>query len=205
MFTKQCVVTLDLEGVLTPEVWIAVAEKTGIEELQLTTRDIPDYDILMKGRLEILAREKLGLRAIQDVIGTLPLLDGAKDFLDELRSLSQVIILSDTFQEFAWPLMKKLDFPTLFCHDLKVDNDKIVGYQLRQHNQKLHAVEALRSLNFKVLAAGDSYNDTAMLGAADKGILFRAPDSVIKEFPQFTVTHTYEELLANIRKWMASL
>lgn len=205
MLTKQCVVTLDLEGVLTPEVWIAVAEKTGIEELQLTTRDIPDYDILMKGRIEILAREKLGLKAIQDVISSLPLLEGAKDFLDKLRTESQVIILSDTFQEFAWPLMKKLDFPTLFCHNLVLENDRIVGYQLRQQNQKMHAVNALHSLNYKVLAAGDSYNDIAMLGSADKGILFHAPETVIKEFPQFSVTDTYDELLAMIREWMASL
>ncbi|HSQ41185.1 MAG TPA: bifunctional phosphoserine phosphatase/homoserine phosphotransferase ThrH [Fibrobacteraceae bacterium] len=205
MFTKQCIVTLDLEGVLVPEVWIAVAERTGIEELHLTTRDIPDYDILMKNRLAILARENLTLPAIQDVIGTLQPLEGAKDFLDELKTLCQVVILSDTFQEFAWPLMKKLDFPTLFCHNLVVENDVITGYQLRMKNQKAHAVEALRGLNFKVTAVGDSYNDTGMLKAANQGVFFRAPENVIQQFPQFPVTHKYTELLVTIRNWIASL
>lgn len=205
MFSKQCIVTLDLEGVLVPEVWIAVAEKTGIEELQLTTREIPDYNILMKGRLEILAREKLGLKAIQDVIGTLSPLEGAREFLDELRSQAQVIILSDTFQEFAWPLMKKLDFPTLFCHSLVVQDDKIVDYTLRMPDQKRQAVEALRALNFKTISVGDSYNDTSMLGAAHQGIFFRAPTTVLQQFPQFPVTQRYGELLSYIRNWIASL
>jgi len=205
MFTKQCIVTLDLEGVLTPEIWIAVAERTGIEELHLTTRDIPDYDILMKNRLAILAREKLTLSAIQDVISTLQPLEGAAEFLAELKTISQVVILSDTFQEFAWPLMKKFDFPTLFCHNLVVDNDHITGYQLRMKDQKAHAVNAFRGLNFKVTSVGDSFNDTGMLKAADQGIFFRAPENVIQQFPQFPVTHKYGELLAKIRTWIASL
>jgi len=205
MFTKQCIVTLDLEGVLAPEIWIAVAERTGIEELHLTTRDIPDYDILMKNRLAILAREKLTLSAIQDVIGTLEPLEGAVEFLEELKTISQVAILSDTFQEFAFPIMKKLSFPTLFCHNLVVEQDRIVGYQLRMKDQKAKAVEALRGLNFKVTAVGDSYNDTGMLTAAHQGIFFRAPDNVIQQFPQFPVTHKYGELLSTIRTWIASL
>lgn len=205
MFTKQCIVTLDLEGVLTPEIWIAVAEKTGIEELHLTTRDIPDYDILMKNRLAILDREKLGLSAIQEVIGTLEPLPGALDFLEELKTISQVVILSDTFQEFAFPLMKKLNMPTLFCHNLVVDQDRIVGYQLRMKDQKAHAVEAFKSLNFKITGVGDSFNDTGMLKAAHQGIFFRAPDNVIQQFPQFPVTHKYTELLALIRNWIASV
>jgi phosphoserine/homoserine phosphotransferase len=205
MFTKQCIVTLDLEGVLTPEIWIAVAEKTGIEELHLTTRDIPDYDILMKNRLAILDREKLGLSAIQEVIGTLEPLPGAFEFLEELKSISQVVILSDTFQEFAFPLMKKLNMPTLFCHNLVVDNDRITGYQLRMKDQKSQAVQAFRSLNFKVTSVGDSYNDTGMLTAAHQGILFRAPENVIQQFPQFPVTQKYSELLGLIRNWIASV
>lgn len=205
MFSKQCVVTLDLEGVLTPEIWIAVAEKTGIEELHLTTRDIPDYDILMKNRLEILEREKLTLSAIQDVIGTLEPLEGAKEFLAELATISQIVILSDTFQEFAYPLMAKLNFPTIFCHNLVVKDDFITGYSLRMKNQKARAVEAFRNLNFNVLAAGDSYNDTEMLSSAHQGVLFRAPDTIIKQFPQFPVTREYGELLTIIKNWIESL
>jgi len=205
MFTKQCIVTLDLEGVLTPEIWIAVAEKTGIEELHLTTRDIPDYDILMKNRLAILERENLTLSAIQEVISSLDPLPGAREFLSELVTISQVIILSDTFQEFAYPLMAKLNFPTLFCHNLMIENDRIVNYNLRMKNQKAMAVQALRGLNFKVLAVGDSYNDTAMLTAAHHGILFRAPENVVAEFPQFPLVHKYGELLAAIRSWIASI
>lgn len=205
MFTKQCIVTLDLEGVLTPEIWIAVAEKTGIEELHLTTRDIPDYDILMKNRLAILDREKLGLSAIQEVIGTLDPLPGAFEFIEELKSISQVVILSDTFQEFAFPLMKKLNMPTLFCHNLVVDQDRITGYQLRMKDQKAAAVEAFKALHFKVTSVGDSYNDTGMLKAAHQGIFFRAPDNVIQQFPQFPVTHKYGELLATIRTWIAGI
>ncbi|NLB62991.1 MAG: bifunctional phosphoserine phosphatase/homoserine phosphotransferase ThrH [Fibrobacter sp.] len=205
MFTKQSVVTLDLEGVLTPEIWIAVAEKTGIEELHLTTRDIPDYDTLMKNRLEILEREKLTLSAIQEVIGTLEPLEGAKEFLDELQTMTQIIILSDTFQEFAYPLMAKLDFPTIFCHNLIIKDDFITGYNLRMKNQKGRAVEALRNLNFNVLAAGDSYNDTEMLSSAHQGVLFRAPDTIIKEYPQFPTTREFSELLTIIKDWLKKL
>lgn len=205
MFSKQSIVTLDLEGVLAPEIWIAVAEKTGIEELHLTTREVPDYDILMKNRIAILEREKLTLSAIQEVIGTLDPLEGAIEFLDELKTMTQVVILSDTFQEFAFPIMKKLSFPTLFCHNLIVEEDRIVGYQLRQKDQKARAVEAFRSLNFKITGVGDSYNDTGMLAAAHQGILFRAPENVIQQFPQFPVTEKYPELLAQIRNWLNTI
>src|SRR5262245_52118430 len=160
---KQSIVTLDMEGVLTPEIWIAVAEKTGIKELRLTTRDIPDYDVLMQGRLKILAQHGLGIKDIQDVIGTLRPLEGGKEFLDELRTVTQVLILSDTFAEFAQPLMKQLGWPTLFCHRLEIQDGKVVNYKLRIADQKKQSVAALRNLNFYVVAAGDSFNDTAML------------------------------------------
>src|SRR5579863_3072260 len=166
---KQSIVTLDLEGVLVPEIWIAVAEKTGIRELRLTTRDVPDYDILMKGRLNLLDQHSLKLSDIQQVISTMRPLDGGKEFLDELRRLTQVIILSDTFEEFAKPLMQQLDWPALFCHKLEVKNDRILNYRLRQANQKQKSVAALKSLNFHVIAAGDAFNDTAMLGEANAG------------------------------------
>jgi len=197
---KQSIVTLDLEGVLVPEIWIAVSEKTGIKQLRLTTRDIPDYDVLMKGRLKILAENKLGLAAIQEVIGSLRPLDGAKEFLDELRSVTQVIILSDTFEEFAKPLMKQLSWPTLLCHRLEVVDGSIANYKLRITDQKKEAVKALRSMQYKVIAAGDSFNDTAMLAAADVGILFRAPESIKKQFPQFRALESYSELLQSIRR-----
>lgn len=205
MFSKQSIVTLDLEGVLIPEIWIAFAEKTGIEKLKLTTRDITDYDELMMGRLKILEENNLTFSAIQNVISTLSPLDGAKEFIQELRSITQVIILSDTFQEFAWPLMKQLDFPTLFCHNLKIENDKIVGYELRQHDQKKKAVAALKTLNYNILSAGDSYNDTSMLLEADQGILFKAPQKVIDEFPQFKSTNDYGILLKMIKDWIDSI
>ncbi|MCK9182415.1 MAG: bifunctional phosphoserine phosphatase/homoserine phosphotransferase ThrH [Fibrobacteraceae bacterium] len=205
MFTKQCIVTLDMEGVLTPEIWIAVAQKTGIPELKLTTRDIQDYDELMKGRLEILAREHLKLSDIQKIIGSLPLLEGAKDFLDTLRDEAQVIILSDTFQEFAYPLLKKMDLPTIFCHNLIVQNDQIVSYKLRLQDQKKHTVEMLRSLNFKVFASGDSFNDTGMLLAADKGVFFCAPQTVTDKFPTLEATHSYKELLDTFHKFEDTL
>jgi len=193
------VVCLDLEGVLIPEVWINFAERTKIEELRLTTRDIPDYDVLMKRRLGILDQHKLGLREIQEVIGGMEPLPGAKAFLDALRETYQLIILSDTFYEFGTPFMKKLGLPTLFCHSLEVDGaGKIVNYRLRQKDQKRHAVAALKSLSFKVVAAGDSYNDTTMLGEAHAGILFSAPPNVIAEFPQYPHVETYEELRAHI-------
>jgi len=191
----QTIVTLDLEGVMIPEVWVAVANSTGIEGLLRTTRDEPDYDVLMKYRLDLLAENDLGLAAIQAVIAELQPMDGALEFLDELRSRTQVIILSDTFEQFAHPFMRQLRWPTIMCHELVVDGDTIVDYRLRQSDQKRKAVEALRSLNFRIVAAGDSYNDTTMLGAADAGFLFRSPDNVIAEFPQFPALTTYDELL----------
>jgi len=196
---KQSIVTLDLEGVLVPEIWIAVSEKTGIKQLRLTTRDIPDYDVLMKGRLKILAEHKLGLAAIQEVIGSLRPLEGAKAFLDELRSITQVIILSDTFEEFAKPLMKQLGWPTLLCHRLEVVAGNIVNYKLRINEQKKEAVAALKKLCYKVIAAGDSFNDTAMLAEADIGILFRAQEKIKEQFPQFPAVETYAHLLQRIR------
>ena len=188
------VTCLDLEGVLVPEIWIAFAEKTGIEKLRLTTRDIPDYDELMRGRLKILDENNLKLADIEEVIGGIAPLPGAKEFLSWLESEFQVIILSDTFNQFAGPLMAQLDYPTLFCHDLVVDEaGRIADYQLRIPDAKTKAVAALKLLNLKVIAAGDSYNDTGMLKEADAGILFRAPDNVVKEFPQFPVTRDYDE------------
>jgi|TARA_B100000809_G_scaffold82816_1_gene81183 phosphoserine/homoserine phosphotransferase len=188
------VTCLDLEGVLVPEIWIAFAEKTGIEKLRLTTRDIPDYDELMRGRLKILDENNLKLADIQEVIGGIAPLPGAKEFLSWLESEFQVIILSDTFSQFAGPLMEQLGHPTLFCHDLVVDEaGRIANYRLRIPDAKTKAVSALKGLNLKVIAAGDSYNDTGMLKEADVGILFRAPENVVKEFPQFPVTRTYEE------------
>ena len=185
---------LDLEGVLLPEIWIAFAEKTGIEHLRLTTRDIPDYDELMQGRLKILNDNNLKLEDIQNVIKTLSPLEGSIDFLAWLKSEFQVIILSDTFYQFVGPLMKSLDYPTLFCHELTVDSKRnITGYRLRQKDGKTKAVSAFKKLNFKVIAAGDSYNDTGMLQEADAGILFCPPENVIKEFPQFPVSQNYEE------------
>jgi len=185
---------LDLEGVLLPEIWIAFAEKTEIEQLKLTTREIPDYDELMQGRLKILNDNNLKLIDIQNVIKTLSPLSGAIDFLAWLKSEFQVIILSDTFYQFVGPLMQSLDYPTLFCNDLIVNSKgDITGYQLRQKDGKTKAVSALKKLNFKVIAAGDSYNDTGMLQEADAGILFCPPDNVIKEFPQFPVSRNYEE------------
>lgn len=196
---KQTIVTLDLEGVLVPEIWIAVAEKTGIAELRRTTRDEPDYDVLMRGRLAILDRHGLKLRDIQEVIGTLSPLPGGKEFLDELRSLAQVIILSDTFEQFAQPLMRQLGWPALFCHRLVVENDRIVNYQLRQPDQKRKSVAALKGLNYQIIAAGDSFNDTSMLGEADFGFLFHAPENVKQQFPQFKAVEAYADLLALIK------
>lgn len=196
----QTIVTLDLEGVLVPEIWIAFAEKTGIAALRRTTRDEPDYDVLMKGRLAILDEHMLKLADIQDVIGTLSPLEGAKAFLDELRTLTQVIILSDTFEEFAQPLMRQLGWPTILCHKLEVnDEGRIVNYKLRQPNQKQHSVEALRGLNYKVIAAGDSFNDTTMLGAANTGFFFHAPDSIKAMFPQYQAFDVYSDLLAAVK------
>jgi phosphoserine/homoserine phosphotransferase len=196
---KQVIVTLDMEGVLTPEIWIAVAGKTKIPELRRTTRDEPDYDKLMRYRIEILDRSGIKLSQIQEVIGTLKPLPGGKEFLDELRSLTQVIILSDTFEQFAQPLMQQLNWPTLFCHRLIVEDDRIAGYQLRQPNQKQKSVAALKSLNYHVIAAGDSYNDIAMLGEADVGFLIHAPEKVKREFPHFKASESQAELLKLIK------
>jgi phosphoserine/homoserine phosphotransferase len=200
---KQSIVTLDMEGVLTPEIWIAVAEKTGIPELRRTTRDEPDYDKLMRGRIALLDRHGLKLSDIQAVIGSLAPLPGAKEFLDELRTIVQVVILSDTFEQFATPLLRQLNFPTLLCHRLVVENDCIVDYQLRIREQKREAVAAFRRMNYNVIAGGDSFNDTAMLAEADRGILFRAPANVIERFPQFPSVTEYADFLRLIREAMA--
>ncbi len=185
---------LDLEGVLVPEVWINFAERTGIESLRATTRDIPDYDVLMKQRLRILAEHELRLADIQDVIAGMAPLEGAPEFLDWLRERFQVIVLSDTFYEFAEPFMRQLGWPTLFCHRLRTDRDgRLVDYELRQPDPKRQAVRVLKSLNFRVIATGDSYHDTTMLAEADAGILVRPPENVIREVPQFPVATTYEQ------------
>ena len=184
-----------MEGVLTPEIWIAVAEKTCIPELRRTTRDEPDYDKLMRGRLALLDKHGLKLSDIQQVIGTLQPLPGAKAFLDELRSLVQVVILSDTFEQFATPLLRHLNWPTLLCHKLVVENDRIVDYKLRVSDQKKKAVAAFKSLNYHVISAGDSYNDTAMLLEANAGFLIHAPENVKKEFPQFKAVESHAELM----------
>lgn len=186
---------LDLEGVLVPEIWIEFAKVTGIESLKATTRDIPDYDVLMKQRLRILEENNLGLTEIQEVIATLKPLEGAVEFVDWLRERFQVIILSDTFYEFSQPLMRQLGFPTLLCHRLNIDErNRVVGYTLRQKDPKRQSVLALKTLYYRVIAAGDSYNDTTMLAEADAGILFHAPQNVIEQFPQFPAVHTYEDL-----------
>jgi phosphoserine/homoserine phosphotransferase len=191
------IVCLDLEGILVPEVWIAFAEKTGIGALRRTTRDEPDYDKLMRGRLEILADNGFKLADIQEVIATLAPLDGAFEFLEELRARTQVIILSDTFYQFAEPFMRQLAWPTLFCHEIVVDDGgSVTDYRLRIPNSKRQAVASLKTLGFTVHASGDSYNDTTMLIEADRGVLFRCPDNVAEEFPQFPRTERYDELLA---------
>ncbi len=193
------VVCLDLEGVLVPEIWIAFADRTGIAEFRRTTRDEPDYDKLMQYRLALLRRHGLKLADIQAVIAGMSPLPGAREFLDELRTRYQLIILSDTFYEFADPLMQQLGRPTLFCHRLLIDEQGFVaGYRLRQPDQKRHAVIALQGLNYRVLAAGDSYNDTAMLTAADAGFLMHAPPNIVVEFPQFPLNDSYPQLLASI-------
>ena len=193
------IVCLDLEGVLVPEIWIAFSERTGIPEFRRTTRDEPDYDKLMQFRLGLLRQHGLKLADIQAVISGMAPLDGAKAFLDGLRSRYQVIILSDTFYEFADPLMQQLGRPTLMCHKLVVDGDGFVAdYKLRQPNQKVPAVNALKSLNFKVIAAGDSYNDTGMLGAADAGFFIHPPPGIVAQFPQFAVHHDYPSLRESI-------
>jgi len=199
-------VCLDLEGVLVPEIWIEFAERTGIPELRRTTRDEPDYDKLMSYRLDLLRSHKLGLPDIQKVIAAMGPMAGAKEFLDALRRDYQVVILSDTFYEFAMPLMAQLGMPTLFCHKLEADLEGfLVNYHLRMPNQKKEAVQRFKELNFKVIAAGDSYNDTAMLGEAHAGILFHPPRNVIDEFPQFPVALSYAELRDEIDKASARI
>jgi phosphoserine/homoserine phosphotransferase len=192
---QQTIVTLDLEGVLVPEIWIAVAERTGIEALRRTTRDEPDYDVLMRGRLALLDQHGLTMTTITEVIATLAPMEGAREFLDALRDRTQVVILSDTFEQFGAPLMRQLGMPTILCHQLVVDDDWIVDYRLRLADQKRLAVEAFRSLNYRVIAAGDSYNDAAMLSAAHAGFWFHAPTAIQAQFPQFPATETYDELL----------
>ena len=200
---KQSIVTLDFEGVLVPEIWIAVADRTGIPELRRTTRDEPDFDKLMRERLAILAEHRLKLSDIQRIIGTLQPTSGAKEFLAELRSVVQVIILSDTFEQFAWPLLRQLDWPTLLCHRLRVENDLIVGYALRLPQQKQKAVAALKLLNYQVIAAGDSFNDATMLAEADVACLFRAPENVREAFPDFEIIESYPSLMRLIEFAMA--
>lgn len=189
------IVCSDLEGVFIPEIWINVAEKTGIEELRLTTRDISDYDVLMKRRLTILKENNLTIHDIQSVIATMDPLDGALDFLNWLRENTQIIIVSDTFEQFAGPVMKKLGWPTLFCHTLSIGpGGMITGYNLRQEDAKRNAVIGLKNLFYRIIAMGDSYNDVNMLQEADNGILFRPPENVENEFPELPATHSYEEL-----------
>jgi phosphoserine/homoserine phosphotransferase len=189
------VVCLDLEGVLVPEIWIEFAARTGIDELRATTRDIPDYDVLMKQRLRLLEEHKLGIDDIQSVIAEMSPLPGATEFVNWLREQFQPVILSDTFYEFSQPLMRQLAWPTLFCHRLVTDDTgRVVDYRLRQEDPKRASVKAFHSLNYRIIAVGDSYNDTSMLAEADVGILFHAPDKVIEEFPQFQAVHTYDEL-----------
>jgi phosphoserine / homoserine phosphotransferase len=197
---KQSIVTLDLEGVLVPEIWISVAEKTKIPELRRTTREEPDYDKLMRQRVEILDRHGLKLADIQKVIGTLNPLPGAAEFLRELRSLTQVIILSDTFEEFAKPLMRQLDWPTIFCNYLIIEDGRIAGHKMRQPNPKRSAVAALKTLNYFIVAAGDSFNDTAMLAEANAGFFFHAPKHIQAQFPQFTAYEEYPELLIAMKR-----
>lgn len=197
------IICTDLEGVLVPEIWISVAQKTGIEELKLTTRDISDYDVLMRKRLSILDQHGLKLKDITAVIEKMAPLEGALEFLEWLRAKTQVIIVSDTYVEFAKPLMAQLRWPTLFCNSLSIDaSGAIAGYTLRQADGKRHVAQALKDLNFEVIAMGDSYNDITMLQAAHHGMLFRPPNNVVAEFPQFPVTHEYEELKQLLSQWL---
>ena len=196
-------VCLDLEGVLVPEIWINVAKKTGIDELKLTTRDISDYDVLMKRRIKILEQHSLRLKDIQDVIETMHPLDGAGDFLNSLREVTQVVILSDTFTQFASPLMKKLGWPVIFCNELVTDSsDRITDYRLRQKDGKKHAVMGFHSMGFKVIASGDSYNDLSMIREADGGVLFCPPENIVKENPDLPVALDYRELLHSIKSFI---
>ena len=199
------ILVADLEGVFLPEIWINVAKKTGIEELKLTTRDISDYDVLMTKRLSILDEHNLTLKDIQDVIASLDPLDGAKQMLDWIRKQAQIIILSDTFEEFAGPLMEKLGFPALLCHNLTVNAaNRITGYNLRIDNQKARAVKALQGLNYHVIAFGDSYNDTGMILAADQGFFFKPPESITRDFPDIPITRSYDELKVMLSNLLAN-
>ena len=195
MSDRQWIVTLDLEGVLVPEIWIAVAERTGVEALSRTTRDEPDYDVLMRDRIRLLDEHGLTMSAISEVISGLTPLEGAADFLERLRSIHQVIILSDTFEQFAGPLMTQLAYPTIMCHRLIVEDDRVTDYRLRQQDQKRRAVEAFRSIGFSIVAAGDSYNDLSMLRAADHGMLFRAPERVRADNADLNALDEYDDLL----------
>ena len=195
MSDRQWIVTLDLEGVLVPEIWIAVAERTGVEALSRTTRDEPDYDVLMRDRIRLLDEHGLTMSVISEVISGLTPLEGAADFLERLRSIHQVIILSDTFEQFAGPLMTQLAYPTIMCHRLIVEDDRVTDYRLRQADQKRRAVEAFRSIGFSIVAAGDSYNDLSMLRAADHGVLFRAPERVRADNADLTALDGYDDLL----------
>ena len=194
------IVCLDMEGVLVPEIWIAFAEKTGIPEFKKTTRDEPDYDKLMKYRIDLLKQHGLGLREVQDVIAEINPMDGAKDFLDELRSITQVIILSDTFEQFATPLMKKLNWPTIFCNTLEVNGNEITGYQMRVQDSKRTTVKALQSIGFETIASGDSFNDLGMIQESKAGFLFKSTDAIKAAHPEIPAYETYDELLAAIKK-----
>ncbi len=195
------IVCLDFEGVIIPEIWVGLAEKTGIDELRVTTQEMSDYDELMKLRLDIMDQHKFTIADIQNVVNELEPLKGAKEFLDEVRKHFQVVILSDTFYEFILPLLSKLNFPTIFCHRLDIDgNGRIVDYRLRMADHKRHAVKAFHNLNYKVFAAGDSYNDTGMLGEADQGFFFCAPENVVSDFPQFPLVENYDSLLESFKE-----
>ena len=194
------IVCLDMEGVLVPEIWIAFAEKTGIPEFKKTTRDEPDYDKLMKYRIDLLKQHGLGLKEVQDVITEIDPMDGAKDFLDELRSITQVIILSDTFEQFATPLMKKLNWPTIFCNTLEVNGNEITGYQMRVQDSKRTTVKALQSIGFETIASGDSFNDLGMIQESKAGFLFKSTDAIKAAHPEIPAYETYDELLAAIKR-----
>lgn len=194
------IVCLDMEGVLVPEIWIAFAEKTEIPEFKKTTRDEPDYDKLMKYRIDLLKQHGLGLKEVQDVIAEIDPMDGAKDFLDELRSITQVIILSDTFEQFATPLMKKLNWPTIFCNTLEVNGNEITGYQMRVQDSKRTTVKALQSIGFETIASGDSFNDLGMIQESKAGFLFKSTDAIKAAHPEIPAYETYDELLAAIKR-----
>lgn len=197
------IVCLDMEGVLVPEIWINVAERTGIEELKITTRDEPDYDKLMAGRIRILEEHNLKLKDIQDVISEMGPMEGALSFLDSLRSMTQVVILSDTFSEFANPLMRQLNWPTIWCNSLEVDEDnRIIRHRMRLHDGKKKAIQALKALNYRTFAAGDSYNDLTMIQEADGGCLFRAPKNILEQYPHLQIAETYDEFLGIIKEFL---